>query len=126
MDILGDRIRHLRELNNLSQKKLADALGLTNTQLSRYERGERSPEPETIKLIADYFDVTTDYLHGRINNPNYSHNDFKDVINDSELGLWFKDIQNASPDKREELKRFWDFIKVNEKKNKVDSNKKTR
>ncbi|HHL3304472.1 TPA: transcriptional regulator, partial [Bacillus cereus] len=38
-----------------------------------------------------------------------------DVINDSKLGLWFKDIKDASPEKREELKRFWDFIMLNEK-----------
>lgn len=115
MNILGDRIRYLRELNNLSQKKLADALGLTNTQLSRYERGERNPEPETIKLVADYFDVTTDYLHGRTNNFNHIQSDFKSFFDDPELGFWFKDIKEASPEKREELKQFWNFITQNEK-----------
>lgn len=39
----------------------------------------------------------------------------KDIINDPELGLWFKDIKEASPEKREELKRFWEFIMQNEK-----------
>ncbi|MBJ8115428.1 helix-turn-helix transcriptional regulator [Bacillus cereus] len=123
MNILGDRIRYLRELNNLSQKRLSDALGLTNTQLSRYERGERNPEPETIKLIADYFDVTTDYLHGRTNNINYTNPDFKNILDDAELGLWFKDIKDASPEKREELKRFWEFIMQNEIKRKSEDKK---
>ncbi|MED2785637.1 helix-turn-helix domain-containing protein [Bacillus thuringiensis] len=115
MNVLGNRMRHLREINNLSQKRLADILGLTNTQLSRYERGERNPDPETIKLIADYFDVTTDYLHGRTNNINHTQNNFKNILDDPELGLWFKDIKEASPEKREELKRFWEFIIQNEK-----------
>lgn len=65
---LGKRIRYLRETNNLSQKAFAEKLGITNTQLSRYELGERKPDPEMISKIADHFDVSTDFLLGRENN----------------------------------------------------------
>lgn len=61
---LGSRIRSLREKMNLSQKQLAEHLSITNVQLSRYESGDRKPDPEMIKVIAQYFSVTTDYLLG--------------------------------------------------------------
>lgn len=65
MSVLGSRIKHLRDKNEISQKKLAHALGITNTQLSRYETSDRKPDPDTLKQIADFFEVSTDYLLGR-------------------------------------------------------------
>lgn len=67
---LGDRIRYIREKRNILQKQLADALGITNVQLSRYETGDRKPDPDTLKEIAKYLEVSTDYLHGLTNDPN--------------------------------------------------------
>jgi HTH-type transcriptional regulator, competence development regulator len=69
MSVLGKRLKYLREKNNFSQKRVADSLGISNTQLSRYESGDRKPEPELITQFADYYGVTTDYLHGRTDEP---------------------------------------------------------
>jgi len=63
-DTLGVRIRHLRETYSLSQKQLAEALSLSNVQLSRYELGSRTPDPDTIVKIAMFFNVSTDFLLG--------------------------------------------------------------
>ncbi|UOQ43389.1 helix-turn-helix domain-containing protein [Halobacillus salinarum] len=65
MNIIGKRIKQLRENNNLSQKRVSEALGVSNVQLSRYESGSRQPDYETLKKIADYFEVSIDYLFGR-------------------------------------------------------------
>lgn len=65
MSVLGKRLKFLREKNDYSQKRVADSLGISNTQLSRYESGDRNPDPELITKFADFYDVTTDYLHGR-------------------------------------------------------------
>ncbi|CAM3032522.1 helix-turn-helix domain-containing protein [Sporolactobacillus spathodeae] len=65
-NVLGSRIRFLREERNLSQVELAKKLTLTNVQLNRYETGKRNPDPETLLSIADFFNVPTDYLLGRI------------------------------------------------------------
>lgn len=73
LSVLGSRIKYLREKKNLSQKRLADSLGITNVQLSRYESGDRKPDPETILQIADYFETTTDYLLGKTNNPHQNN-----------------------------------------------------
>jgi transcriptional regulator with XRE-family HTH domain len=63
-NIIGARIKYLREENNLSQKQLAHHLNITNVQLSRYETGHRSPDPEMILRIANFFGVMTDYIYG--------------------------------------------------------------
>jgi len=45
-----------------------------------------------------------------------NNNNLDKTINDSELGLWFKDIQDASQEKQDEVKQFWEFIKEKGKK----------
>ncbi|MFS1516340.1 helix-turn-helix domain-containing protein [Bacillus sp. SCS-151] len=69
MKVLGERIRSLRLSQGFSQKEVAHAIGVSNVQLSRYESGDRKPDAETIKDLADFFDVSTDYLLGRADNP---------------------------------------------------------
>lgn len=116
MSTLAKRMRHLREINGYTQAKVAKALGISNVQLSRYESGERKPDPETIKAIADFYEASTDYLLGIIDTYNHHSNTETDkALNDPELGLWFKDIKDASPEKREELRQFWEFIQQREK-----------
>lgn len=65
MSILGKRLKFLREKRNYSQKRVADSIGISNVQLSRYESGDRNPDPELISKFADFYGVTTDFLHGR-------------------------------------------------------------
>jgi HTH-type transcriptional regulator, competence development regulator len=69
MSVLGKRLKFLREKFVYSQKRVADSIGISNTQLSRYESGDRNPDPELIAKFADFYDVTTDYLHGRTDDP---------------------------------------------------------
>ncbi|WCN36218.1 helix-turn-helix domain-containing protein [Aneurinibacillus uraniidurans] len=64
----GDRIVELRELHEIKQKDLASHLGITSTSLSHYERNNRQPSIEILIALAEYFDVTVDYLIGRIDN----------------------------------------------------------
>lgn len=65
-NILGSRIKYLREKHNYSQKQMAAQLDITNVQLSRYESGHRQPDPETITRIANFFHVSTDFLLGLV------------------------------------------------------------
>lgn len=67
---LGSRIRYLREKNNISQKELAAKLSIGNSTLSQYESDTRVPSDEIKIAIADYFDVSIDYLLGRSSHPN--------------------------------------------------------
>lgn len=58
----GDILRELLEDNNISQKQLAADLNIGATTIGNYIRGVREPDFEILKLLATYFNVTTDYL----------------------------------------------------------------
>ena len=64
------KIKELREQKKISQVKLAMDLGLNQNSVSRYENGERQADYETLIRLADYFDVSIDYLLGRTDNKN--------------------------------------------------------
>ena len=61
----GGRISILRESRNVLQKDLAKAIHVDPVVLNRIEKGKRSARDEEIKAIADYFNVSADYLLGR-------------------------------------------------------------
>ncbi len=63
------RLRELRKQRKISQLKLAMELNMNQNSISRYENGEREADYKTLILIADYFDVSIDYLLGRTENP---------------------------------------------------------
>ncbi|MBP3951160.1 helix-turn-helix transcriptional regulator [Bacillus sp. YZJH907-2] len=63
--MLGEKISELRKARGLSQYQLADKLGFSRGKLSNYEQGSRQPDYETLKTLAEFFDVSTDYLLGR-------------------------------------------------------------
>ncbi|MHB1418484.1 MAG: helix-turn-helix domain-containing protein [Bacillota bacterium] len=69
--MIGQRLKQLRNKHNLTLSKLASYLDTTSITLSRYENNQRQPDNETLKKIADYFEVTTDFLLERTNIPNY-------------------------------------------------------
>lgn len=59
-----ERLKQLREERNLTQAQLAKELDLSQGTIGNWERGTREPDFETVKTLADYFEVTTDYLLG--------------------------------------------------------------
>lgn len=63
--MLGKRLKTMREERHLTQKDLATLLGMTPKAISFYELGERQPSNELLLKLAQYFDVTTDYLLGK-------------------------------------------------------------
>ena len=63
------RLKELRKAKGISQLKLALDLNTTQNTISRYETGEREPSINELIKIADYFNVSIDYLLERTNNP---------------------------------------------------------
>lgn len=61
-------LKKLRENKGLSQMQLALKLGLNQNTISRYENGEREADYQTLIMLADFFDVSIDYLIGRTDN----------------------------------------------------------
>lgn len=60
----GERIRYLRIKNNLTSKELSRALEISESSISLYENGKRQPNITLLIKIANYFNVTTDFLLG--------------------------------------------------------------
>ena len=73
-NVIGDRIKVLRKEKGLSQKALAEQLQLkgfdfNDLTILRIERGERFVADYELGVLADYFNVSSDYLLGYTNNP---------------------------------------------------------
>ncbi|WP_129408047.1 LexA family protein [Marinitoga lauensis] len=62
--MLKDRLKRLRQELGLTQEELAKKLNITRKSISAYETGRATPSPEMLKVIAEFFNVTTDYLLG--------------------------------------------------------------
>lgn len=59
---LGDILKELLDLHGMTQRQLAEALALSSSALGNYVQGTREPDYNTLIRIADFFQVTTDYL----------------------------------------------------------------
>lgn len=65
------RLKELRLKKGISQLKLAMDLSMNQNTISRYESGTREADYATLIKLADYFNVSIDYLLERTNNPNF-------------------------------------------------------
>ena len=63
------RLKFLRKQRNISQLKLAMDLNMNQNSISRYETGEREADYATLIRLAEYFNVSIDYLLERTDNP---------------------------------------------------------
>ena len=67
---IGERIKEARLNAGITQRELAEKLGVSFVNISQWENGTRKPKYETRQKIADALGVTVDYLLGRTNQPN--------------------------------------------------------
>ncbi len=65
----SERLKELRTMRNLTQKQIAIAINMSELGYQRYEYGTREPAYKYLIALADYFDVSLDYLVGRSDNP---------------------------------------------------------
>ena len=111
----GNKLKSLRENQGLLQKDLSNILHISTSTIGMYEQGRREPDNTTLKKIAGYFGVSTDYLL-----------DIEKPMTKVEKELREKEIlknaliENGYMKKNEdltndELKRLIDFVKTNKK-----------
>lgn len=67
---MNKRIRQLRKEQKPTQKELAKDTGIDQALLSKYETGERMPNTDKLIILADYYDVSIDYILSRTDNRN--------------------------------------------------------
>lgn len=97
--MFGERLSQLRKEKGLTQEELAKALNMTRSSLSLYEIGKRDPDTDTLKKIADFFNVSTDYLLGQTDIRNQADEITDAVSDDPELAEFWNDLKQ-----REDLK----------------------
>ncbi len=66
MKIFCERLIEQRKLNKLTQRQVADALNIKQPSYIRYEKGLAEPSLESLVILADLFDISLDYLLGRV------------------------------------------------------------
>lgn len=98
--MVGKIIRELRTEKGITQNDLSNYLGLTPKMISFYELGERFPPYDIIIKLADYFNVSTDYLLGR-----------SDIKNPEKL---LSDYNSLSAESKKELERYLQILKMRE------------
>lgn len=67
LQIFGLRLKELREERGISQRELAEIIGISKGAVYYYESDGRAPDIVTLEKISDYFDISADYLLGRTN-----------------------------------------------------------
>lgn len=119
LNTFGEKLKYLREEkkkenSRWTQTYVANQLGVARTTYTAYENDTKQPPIDTVLKIANLFSVSTDYLLGKVSGYKQPiSSEIDTIMDDQELGLWFKDIKEASPEKRDELKRFWNYIVQN-------------
>lgn len=64
---LSEKIKQLRKEKDITQKELAETLSISPSTIAMYETGQRKPDSDMLETIADFFNVSVDYLLGRSN-----------------------------------------------------------
>lgn len=62
---VGERIKSIRKEKSMTQKQVAEGTHITEVAVQNYESGRRKPNYDTLIALADFFDVSLDYLVGR-------------------------------------------------------------
>ena len=82
-----NRIRDLREDRDMRQIDLANAVGIDQRTISNYETGKSNPDSDALIKLADFFNVSIDYLVGRIKQDFYYSQDKKRFIEQIQKSL---------------------------------------
>lgn len=100
------RLRELREKRRFSQEELAQNLHVSQSTISAYEVGERTPDVDTLIAIADFFAVSLDFLVG-VSNENPIISPYKLTVDELECLHKYK---RANVDDRKKIKAYMDGL----------------
>lgn len=120
----SNRLETLRKSINLSQEELAKILNIDRTSIVHYENSKsgRIPRPDTLKQIADFFDVSIDYLLDRTDDKEVTVEEERfiadtDNLSLAELQKKYQITVDGEPASDEELEGAIDFIRSLREKN---------
>lgn len=94
--LLGENLRKAREEKGLTQAEVAKLLDISASTIGMYEQGRRDPDTDTLKKLAELYEVSTDYLLGRTDIPNATSDLKKNKIPEEFIKL-LKDQNGSLP-----------------------------
>ena len=104
----GDRLKELREEKDITQKDLGKIINISDRVIGYYEANDRFPRDENVlKTIADYFNVSVDYLVGRTDNREF----FDDIVAESKIP-YNLDIKGLPDEALKKVEEYIDLIKT--------------
>jgi len=101
MNSFGSRLKALRNSKKLKQDELAQKINISKSAIGMYERNEREPSFEILEKIANFFEVSIDFL--------LTGTQLKKDENAS--GLFFFDMDGLTEDEIEDIKRHIEYVK---------------
>ena len=116
--MFSQKLKFLRKKKNLTQSDMANMLGITRQGYGKYESSDSQPDLVTLEKLANFFDVSTDYLLGRSNSPspsqiNRDEEEFQSFINDPSLEKWYKELPKSKEEDLRKLRKMWEILKDN-------------
>lgn len=110
--VLGERLKGLR--GSRTQEEVAKILGLSRARYSHYENNRVEPDTALLNKMADFFNVSIDYLLGRTDNPGspeQDEEDFQKFISDPDLKRWHRELPKSSEEDLRKLRKMWEIMK---------------
>lgn len=110
---LGDKLKKIRTEKHITLRQVQNDTGINFSNLAQIERKEHSANSETLKILANYYNVSVDYLLGKTDNPNAQIITIADddgSIRKIEYELLDK-VKGFTVDDFIELNRYIDFMK---------------
>lgn len=92
--LIGERLRKARERKNLTQVQVKHRTGINNKTLSGYEKGVSEPDLETLKILANLYEVSVDWLVGNTDNPSPKQTIYKE---DRQYEFFLREIKEKYP-----------------------------
>lgn len=106
----GNRIKKLREEKQMKQDELAKILSISPSAIGMYERDEREPNDEITLKLAEYFNVTTDYLLGKTDIRN-TGKQIDNVLNEAMIGMSKEEYEALNETQKKQIRDFAIFVK---------------
>lgn len=125
----GERLKRLRKEKKLTQAELGKIINVTKVSISGYENGDRNPDTDNLRRLSDYFGVSSDYLLGRTDKPNYISSDNNNDEDDRKTAIidkikrefpdadpMFNDLASFTADDMEDVYDYIKYIKSKKEK----------
>jgi transcriptional regulator with XRE-family HTH domain len=96
MSIISQRLKYLRGKKGIKQENIASEINKTQQQYSEYELGKSELPLRALVMLADYYNVSADFIIGRIDNKEGIAELNKEITPDKTLGALIYDIQSLS------------------------------